>query len=161
MEAEAGDIVLLSIAGFVAFWFVIQSVIARMSGWAQLAEYYRHDGPFDGYKRRFQSITMTSGSLPPVAYANTITVDADTRAVYLSPFIFFRPFHPAIVIPHTDIEASEGRRFLVLPTVELRTNRAPEIKIALSPAVAKWIDAAADGQWQGARVLALLRDIRI
>lgn len=133
-------IVLLGVMG----WSILLSLIARLSGWSALAEHYEATDTHDGPKRRFQSIAMERVKLVPSNYGGIVEFGADPHGLHLSLFILFRPSHPPLVIPWSDL-AVETRQVLMWTQVVLTAARAPGVKIIIQSAAAEWIAAQSGG----------------
>jgi hypothetical protein len=133
--------------GFVAFWCLIMALVAQMSGWAKLAEYYRADDFFDGAKRHFQSMAMGTGGVRNANFGGCVTFGVSSYALRLSLLFPFRPFHPPLAIPLADLSAERGKT-LLFNAVILRTQRAPEIRITISEALGRWIEESSNGLWK-------------
>lgn len=130
----------------VTFWCVVLSVLARLSGWTALSEYYRAEGDFDGPKRRFQSMRLGRGGFMDVNFSGCVTFGVDQRALRLSMLFLFRPFHPPLSIPLSDLSA-ERRKALIFETVRLQSSKAPEIGITIAASQARWIEENSGGVW--------------
>ena len=98
-DLQPHEFFLLFAAVFVAFWCAICALIARLSGWATLAQRYRFSDTFHGRKWRFRSaIFGSSGS-----YGGVLTVGADSQGLYLAVMPLFRVGHPPLFIPWQDV----------------------------------------------------------
>lgn len=131
----------------VAFWFFVVSLIARLSGWARLAEYYPADDFHDGEKRGFQSMRIGRGKLQSANYGGCVMVGVSLSALRLSLFFPFRPGHAPLAIPFGDVSADVEKVFL-LDYVRLRAARAPETEIMISKSLARWIEEKSGGLWR-------------
>ena len=89
-------------------WFII-SLVARLSGWSQLAGSYRANSPFQGETWRFQSVQMRYLS----HYNNCLTFGADAQGLYIAMFFFLRAGHPPLFIPWEELEIRPDKRFFV------------------------------------------------
>jgi hypothetical protein len=131
---------------FVMAWTVALSLIARLSGWSALAERYEAVDPFEGPTRRFQTIAMSRFKLVPATYGNIVNIGADARGLHLSLFLPFRPFHPRLVVPWSDLHAAP-KQFLLWARAELTAAGAPEIKIAIPGPAAAWLAERSGGRF--------------
>ena len=144
MTLTETDYIAIFALGGLGFWWMLMFLISRVSGWSALAEVYATEtGDFDGDRLRMQSLTMMRGRLPS-SYNNAVTIGADSLALRLSAMIFFRPFHPPLKIPFSDLVAAPRRVFL-LDGVELSASRAPAVKIVVNRQQAAWIAERAAG----------------
>jgi hypothetical protein len=80
---------------FAAVWLLALRVASLMAGWDRLARRYRADGPFDGRLFRFQSAWFRWAT----HYGGCMTFGVSPAGLYMVPFLPFRPFHPALLIP--------------------------------------------------------------
>ncbi len=126
---------------FVAFWWVISILIARLGGWTQLAEWYATNDDFPAKRLHFRSMQIGMAS-----YSNAITIALDSNSLYLRPFLLFRLAHAPLKIPYRDLTARviEGRRGR---HVTLSVARAPELTLTLTRDVADAIQKASHGGW--------------
>ncbi len=92
-------ITISSIIGFSAYWFFLSWLIARISGWAQLAEHYSASYKFEGelHLSRYGLFKNTS------KYHKLLKVGISEEGLYLSMAAFFRVGHPPLLIPWGDI----------------------------------------------------------
>lgn len=137
----------LAPAAFVAFWWLVASFLARLSGWTRLAELYPADDFFDGATRGFQSMRIGRGALASANYGGCVMVGVTPMALRLSMFFPFRPGHAPLAIPFGDISADVQKVFL-FDYVRLRAARAPETEIMISKALAAWIEDKSGGLWK-------------
>jgi hypothetical protein len=82
--------------------------LARMSGWAKLAEAYSTLREYDGFKlqgRRGRFGKWTG-------YNGILTLGADSEGFYLSVIRFFKSGHPPLFFPWKDIKAREERAWM-------------------------------------------------
>lgn len=118
-------------------WFLTQG-IARLSGWARLADQYLATRPFEGEKWRFQSIQMRYLT----HYNNCVTFGADPEGLYMAMFFLLRPGHPPLLVPWQELEVQPRKRFLV-SGYELHFLRAPEVTMWVRGALGEKIVRAA------------------
>lgn len=134
------------IALFIAFWFVLMLLIARLTGWAAWTEFYRASSPFTGTRWRFQSIQTRWLT----HYGNCVTVGANEEGLYLAVLILFRIGHPPLFIPWRDVSVGT-KKCLFGNVVELRFQATPAAPVYLSERLAQRIAAAAGSAWPGTR----------
>lgn len=125
-------------------WSVVLSMIARVSGWSELAEHYAALDSYEGPKRQFQTISMERWKVFPSNYGGVVEFGADARGLHLSLFVLFRPFHPPLVIPWADI-ISQKREVLLWKQTALVAARAPGVTIVIQDSAAAWIAAQSGG----------------
>ena len=122
---------------FLVFWFIVLAVIARVSGWSALAESYPAHENFDGPTRRFTSISLERVKGMPANYNGVVNVGADARGLHLRMLMFFRPYHPDLTFPWSEIAAAP-RKFLLAEGVELSFARTPGVRIRMPRQLAQW-----------------------
>jgi len=131
----------------VFLWVLISLFLAGTGGWRALARRYGDRGPFEGERRRLQSVRLRAG----VNYGNCVTVGRGPRGLRLSMLAPFSIGHTPLVIPWADVPAPlEGRRWL-LREAEFRFASAPEVPFRVRPALARWIREGA-GKYGAAAV---------
>ncbi|MBI6545294.1 MAG: hypothetical protein HY692_00780 [Cyanobacteria bacterium NC_groundwater_1444_Ag_S-0.65um_54_12] len=92
---------LLAIATFyLALWFVVAFLAARISGWAALVDVYRLSTPFNGKHWRVWHAELRYGS--SYGFSN---VGANPQGLYLAVNKLL-PCHPPLLIPWTDVSIS-------------------------------------------------------
>jgi len=84
---------------FVLFWCAILYSIAALSGWMTLSRKFRRNSTFTGTTWSFQSARTRWMS----HYGSCLTFGADSTGLMLSILVFFRPGHPPLLIPWTEI----------------------------------------------------------
>lgn len=124
-------------------WYAMLALIALVGGWSALASFYAGDASDARWKSHFQTLRLSRYGVPS-AYRNGITIGVAGDALLLSPFFTFRPGHPPLRIPFTDLSARQKKSFLI-NVVELTASQAPKIKISMSPRCAAKIAAASGG----------------
>jgi hypothetical protein len=119
---------------FVAVWFGSMHLIAAVGGWRDLARVYRAEMPMEFARRwRFRGCTMRFGT----HYNGCLTIGASAMGLHLSLWSVFRPGHPPLFIPWSDITTSvqrnlflESIRFSFLratPWLQLRRDLAEDV----------------------------------
>jgi hypothetical protein len=95
------------VAGSVVFsafiWFLVLALAALASGWRCLARTFALSGPTPEAVERFVTARVGKVDYGSVLHA----VDADLGLV-LFPVWLFRPFHPPLLIPWTEMDAVPG-----------------------------------------------------
>lgn len=90
--------------------FVLTTFIfAAVSGWRQLAQNYPAGGAVPSPLKYF-----VWGQVGRIYYRKCLNVGGDERGLYLVPFFVFRPFHPPLFIPWSEIQARTQERFLFM-----------------------------------------------
>lgn len=86
---------------FLAVWFFSMHLIAWVGGWRDLARLYRVDTPIAAaraWRNRYGKMRYGTG------YNGCLNVAANAMGMQLSLWSIFRPGHPPLFIPWTDIE---------------------------------------------------------
>jgi hypothetical protein len=135
--AEAALIVLASLAGVPAFFAIILFTLSQVGGWSSLASRYRMDHPFQGTLWRFQY-----GALGVTQYKSALTVGSGTEGLYLAVFFFFRPFHPPLLIPWSEVSLGRRKKTLFMELVEFRLGPEPLASLWLPDALAQQVASA-------------------
>lgn len=76
-------------------------------GWKRLAGAYRYDAVGD-----MRRIGTTSIAINGINYNNCLTLFYNQQGMYLKPIIFFRLFHPPILIPWAHIKDLGDKKIL-------------------------------------------------
>jgi len=129
---------------FIAWWCFVVYLISFMSGWRKLGQKYRFEGTFSGKLQKFQSISMRWGA----GYGSCVHIGADTRGLYLKILFLFRPGHPPLFIPWTDVSARRVRRW-GMKRWELRFSKAGSVPLRVRAALGRFLQERAQGNWAG------------
>lgn len=130
-----------------AFFWIVLHVIARVSGWSALAEFYGDKERVSGAKRRFQSIGMGGkGVLGSANFGGVITFAASPSTLEISTIPPFGLVLRPLAIPLADLHAEPARKVLGFQMIDLRASRAPEIAIKISGHQLRWIENATGAQ---------------
>jgi len=123
------------------FWILLSSMIARISGWRALAESYPVSSDFSGKWLRFQSASLRWSS----NYTGIVHFGADAKGLTLSVLFMFKPGHPPIFIPWTDIQVqSQGGIF---PNLRLRFSRKPDVPLVISKTLGERLSQMSGGRF--------------
>ena len=128
---------------FAGTWVVVSFVISRASGWVALAGYYRADHPFDGPLIRFQAAQFRKAT----NYNGCLSFGSDDQGMYMVPMLFFRAFHPPLMIPWSDITARPVKLWRLWNFVELRFQRVPDIPVRIKQSLAEKLAEASAGRF--------------
>jgi hypothetical protein len=104
---------------FALGWLFVTGLLARLSGWANLAERYAAEKSGRGDRFRFVSGSMGTRVLP-VSYSNCLFVTVDAQGVYLSILFPFRFMSPPLYFPWASLEEVTSGRFLLMQAVRIR-----------------------------------------
>ncbi|HWJ19538.1 MAG TPA: hypothetical protein VNR65_12515 [Geobacterales bacterium] len=124
-------------------WCAVSFLIAAVSGWMDLAQRLRLSSPFAGSTWSFQSASMRWMS----RYRSCLNVGADPSGLQLSMFFLFRPGHPPLFIPWSEVTVARRWTFLFVPQVKLLLGREEQIPFVISETLADRIQAAAGASW--------------
>lgn len=138
----------LGVGGFVFVWWLVLSIIARVSGWNALEEVYGSGAEIDGEKRRFQSIRMGPGGMQLASFGGVITFTASFSGLQIETFFPFNMTMRRFVVPFSDITARPAMAMLGFRFVELRFARAPTIGVQVSEQLIAWIREKSGGSLQ-------------
>ena len=127
--------------GFPLVWIGILRFASAVSGWRALAAQYPAREPFSGPIRRFEHIRLGWSN-----YQNCVNVGASGEGLYLTLWFLFRPFHPPLFIPWSELSAKVARGWLV-NRLELRFNLCPGIILLVSEQLGRQIAADANRAW--------------
>jgi len=130
----------LVIAYVAALMILAQWSISRVTGWHRLAEQFRFEGELPEKRWRWRSGRMRWTT----RYGNCLNFGADERGLYMSVVSFFRPFHPPLFVPWSEIEVGEKSLFF-LPRKELILGREARIPLWITPRLGEEILAARPG----------------
>lgn len=119
------------------FWCLVLWLVARLSGWNVLAEQYQAFDTFEGATKRFSSVSFERLKGMPANYNGVVNVGADIQGLHLSAILPFRPYHPELVIPWSDVAAAE-RKILVFEAVVFSFARTPGVRLILRRPLAEW-----------------------
>lgn len=119
----------------ILFWCAILFLIAAVSGWRTLAQKFRLSSTFIGPTWGFQSAYMRWMG----HYGNCLNVGADSVGLKLSIVFPFRPGHPPLFVPWSEIAIGERRSFLFMKQVKLLLGREEQIPFLISGRLAERI----------------------
>jgi hypothetical protein len=124
------------------FWVLVVILISVGSGWRALASRFRLQQPFLGPKWRWQSARMRRAA----SYNGCLTVGADTMGLFLAVMSLFRPGHPALFIPWTEITVRRQPWQPNEPVVIL-LGSSEQISVRLVGSLASKLQANAGSCW--------------
>jgi hypothetical protein len=123
---------------FAVVWTAIMNLVARMGGWSRLAEVYRLSQPFEGYRTRFATGAFAGGSFfgLPCNYGSCLTLGSNSQGLYLAVFPVFRPGHPPLFIPWSDVTAQVKQGWLMTSTT-FAFRQAPSVRLRIAHTLAR------------------------
>ncbi len=120
--------VLLLVPVYIA---LVMWVLSRTSGWARLAQRFTASEPFIGESWGWQSARFRGWC----SYNNCLAVGANQEGLYVSVMSIlmpFRLFHPALMIPWSEIEVETGKMlFGLYDTAKFRIGREERITVKI------------------------------
>lgn len=121
-------------------WCATTVLVGWLTGWARLARAYPHQPQREGQRFRFQTIHMAHKG----GYGSCVAFGATPFGLHLSILALFRPGHPPIFVPWSDVAArrKDGAR------VVLEFTREPSIPVIMPPSLAAKIAAASRGAFR-------------
>jgi hypothetical protein len=125
-------VAVLAMVGFAAFWGGISRLIAAVSGWQLLGQFYRLTMPFNGRQWRFRSGRMRWAT----NYNGCLTLGANARGLDLAVMWPFRLGHPPLFIPWSEVQTSVLGG-LASSDAEWRFRRAPGVRLRVSQRLAR------------------------
>ncbi len=128
---------------FATMWICVAQIVAFLGGWRLLAQRFRAPGDFNGQKWRMERASMRFGC----HYNNILTVGADQFGLFVATFILFRPGHPALFVPWTEISVERKTQLFFFKVVELRLGRSENVPFAIRESLAAKLEAAAGSGW--------------
>lgn len=143
IEHDAGLIALASVIGFVGFWCLITWILSLISGWSALSKQFRLVGPFDGVSDGMQSGRMRWG----VNYGNCLRLGANGQGLYLATLFLFRPGHPPLLIPWSQIRITEKQHWLLGKCVTVTLGRESGIPLQIRGTTAELLRESAGSHW--------------
>jgi len=133
---------LLVTAGSVGImWAYMCWISANRNGWDRLARTYRHTGPFDGSRFGLQSAIFNG-----FAFTGTLNLGVVRDGLYLRGGLLLRFFHPALVIPWSELRATRFDRSHSAG-YSLGFKSFPEMSCEISDATCHRLSQALDPAW--------------
>ena len=110
-------------AFFVLIWTFVLWLAAWVGGWQKLAEQFAATFVYSG-----EVVKYVSARFGLANYSGMLILGAGDQGLYLVPIRIYRPFHPPLLIPWTEIEARvhEGT---AVPRVQLTFPSVPGKRI--------------------------------
>jgi hypothetical protein len=129
---------------FVIFWIAVLNLVARAFGWSRLAKEYRYALRFDGVKKRFCSGELAGGPFLglPSNYGLCLTTGSNPQGLYLAVQAPFRPGHPPVLIPWSDIKPKVERRWYG-DSIVFNFERVAPVRLRLASRLARQLVANA------------------
>ncbi len=93
---------------FIGTWIFVSYMISKM-GWDKLAEKFKANDKFEGKRIGLISMTINSGN-----YKGAVILSYNHQGIYLKTMILLRLFHPAVVIPWSEIKEARDSCLRIL-----------------------------------------------
>ena len=110
-----------------ALWFGSLYMLARASGWSQLAEKYSCDGPYDGEKKSWQWARFNK-----IAYKSCLGIALTPEGLHIEiqPAFLYGFCHPPLCIPWSAIKGVRECKYWWLRVLECELNDT-DVKIMI------------------------------
>lgn len=131
----------LAVVGFAVWWCIVLSAVGALLGWGKLARHYRTTAPFHGTVRRFRSAKIGLSN-----YSGVLSVGTNPDGLHLAVFPLFRPGHPPLFVPWSDITATPTAGWLA-SYLDLRFENAPRVTVRVPAALGRQLAADANRAW--------------
>jgi hypothetical protein len=133
-------IILISLCAFFIvfplFWTSIIGLIAFSGGWRKLAQAYPVEDT-SATKWKHNCTARLGGPFSIGLYRSSLSVGKDTTHLHLQPMIFFRPYHPTISVPLSDISPDQsGTGLLLTSKLSFRNSDVP---LSINSKLSDWI----------------------
>lgn len=123
---------------------------SRAEGWHELHKYYPVRDPYQG-RWLGKDLDDMHVQFNHSETVNAINVGADSQGMYLSVSMVFRPFHPPLFIPWSDVAGVGVKEVPWLKKdnlVKFTFAMNPNIPVYLDPSFAEEIENLSQGQWR-------------
>jgi hypothetical protein len=87
------------VVGYIGFWFALSTVVARLGGWATLAQHYRVK-----YRPNGKRFSMQSGRFGWLDYNGCLRIIVADEGLYLSLWPRMMFSHPPLLLPWSDLK---------------------------------------------------------
>ncbi len=121
----------------------VPALIAKLSGWSDLAQRFRATQPFEGRTWQWKSARLRAG----LNYNNCLTLGSSPEGLYLAVRLIPRFSHPALFIPWHELSVLGERVVFFVPMVEMRLGREEQVPFRIRRVLGDEIKAAAGASW--------------
>jgi len=125
-------------------WCVAFMGLARASGWHTLAKYYQYHGPMKNRNFWHRTILMRYR----LSYELNTHIKVTNEGLYICLFFLFRPGHPKLFFPWSDITVNR-EKWLCFRYFVYRFKEAPHIKMRMYESLGKKVAELAGEKWPG------------
>ncbi len=133
--------ILVSAGSVGIMWIYMCRISAERNRWDQLAERYRLKEPFDGTRFGLQSAIFNG-----FAFTGTLNLGVAERGLYLRGGLLLRAFHPALIVPWSDLGAQRFERSHSTGFA-LTFSAFPKMSCELSDATVRRLDESIRPEW--------------
>lgn len=133
------------VVAFLAVWFTPLFVFSVLGGWGKLGQRYRRLTPIAGTTWWLQSAGMHRYF--DVNYGSCLIVTVNKDGIGLSVLFPFRPGHPPLFIPWSDVLVAQVKRFVFFSGVRLTFPEEPSVRIDISTRLARKVQLAVGHVW--------------
>lgn len=127
---------------FILMWFKVVIGFSKITDWDKLALKYRTSDRPDNKLMRAVQIHWSSSMMA----GNIYTLEATSKGMYLGVLFLFRPGHPPLHIPWSDIKTTTVRRTF-RNRVQMSFGSGVSKPFEISESVAKKLKADSNGQF--------------
>jgi hypothetical protein len=107
---------------------IVMIYLSRKSGWNLLSTRYKGRFKDEGETIRFASAKLSNG----VFFGNVLKFSFDGNYLYISSFLPFSIFFPALVVPSEDIEIGSNSKRLSYFSIRLIFKKCPRCPVFIS-----------------------------
>ena len=117
---------------FIGLWLMGMYITALLGGWRELSAKYALEGGFEG------RIFTGSGQMGIMNYGGSLRIGGNQSGLYMGVVFLFRPGHPPLYIPWSDISCEAQKGFLFTRII-VRFAKASTVTLRLSRSLARKI----------------------
>ena len=135
---------------FCILLLVVLYFLSRVTGWHELAKYYPARNPYQG-KWIGHDLDEVEVRFSSSTGVNSIRLGADAQGLYISMWIGYRPFHPPLFIPWSDVTAVRIKEvpWIRKPNlVKYIFAMDPDVPVYVGKDIAEEIENHSEGQWK-------------
>jgi len=111
---------------FICGWVAICFFVSHIGGWPKLNRCY----PAQEQPGNATFYTVSAGLRWGASYRSCLIVGSTFQGIYVRLMFIFRPFHPPLFIPWSDITTSEEKQFFI-PVIRFRFTKTPDVPMVI------------------------------
>jgi hypothetical protein len=119
---------------FICGWLAVCFILAHIGGWTKLNCYYPALSP----PENAIFYTISAGMRWGTSYRSCLVLGATTQGIYVRLIFLFRPWHPPLFIPWSDITTMEQKQWFI-PVIRFNFSKAPDVPLVMLKGVASKI----------------------